>query len=438
MLTRIGASIVLSALCALGAMSACSNDSGDSGGEATDRPGGEECERANQCASGYCTNGVCDYPGCPGGFCIGGEGGANGAYQGGTQDVDDARAQQLRDAACTGWTGEAEPQSPLLMFVVDVSTSMKQPDPSDPTRTKWEATQPVLLDAIDALPDTVGVGLLLFPYVKTTPSQIPRMSSDCINVDAIVPVDILGAANSDQRDALAAALDTIPLDDSGTPTHDALQVALDALNRTSLNGSRYVVLLTDGQPTYSLQCVGDGLPEHAVDEAPIIEEIANALGDAVGTFVIGAPGSEKTVKVDEDARPWLSEAAEAGGTSPEGCNHVDNYCHFDMVDEADYAAGLSQALLDIAEQVVPCDYGLPVPPEGQELDPGNVNVILQHSDGSQKLILMDSDPSCTEGWHWSEDGSRVLLCPDSCRELRLDRTATLDVLFGCMTVTEIG
>jgi hypothetical protein len=430
--------LLLAALCTLGVALACSSGDGkgDDDDDSSGLPAGEACETNEVCESGRCTiEGICAE--CPGGICID-DPSVSGA-QGGTEEVDDARAQALRDAACVGWSGEAEPESPILMFVVDVSTSMKQPDPSDTTQTKWEVTQPVLQQAIADLPDSIAVGLLLYPYLNTSPSDVARSSSECVNADAMVPIDVLGGAGSDQRSALSDRLDGSPLDESGTPTHDAITIALHELEHTSINGSRYLVLLTDGQPTYSLECIGDGQAAHAVNEQPIIDEIASALGDAVGTFVIGAPGSEATVEVNRDARDWLSMAAEAGGTAPAGCSHDGDpeYCHFDMVDAANYAEGLSQALLDIAEQVVPCDYGLPAPPTGRDLDPSNVNVIFTASSGSQKLLLKDDDPSCTEGWHWSEDESRVLLCPDSCRELRLDRLSRLDVLFGCESIVEI-
>jgi len=432
--------LVCASLCVMAVAFACSNEDGaesdDDDSASNLLPPGAACEADEECQSSRCgSDGVCAE--CPGGICI--DDPSVSGSKGGTEDVDTARAQALRDAACVGWSGEAEPTSPILMFVVDVSTSMKQPDPSDTTNSKWAVTQPILQQTIRDLPDSIAVGLLLYPYLNTSPSDVARPSSECVNVDSLVPIDALGGAGSTQREALLSALDGEPLDESGTPTHDALEIALDEVEHTRLNGARYVVLLTDGQPTYSLECIGDGLAAHAVDEQPIIDAIQTALGDAVGTFVIGAPGSDRTVEVNRDARDWLSMAAEAGGTAPADCSHDGDprYCHFDMVAQESYAEGLSQALLDITEQIVPCDYGLPTPPTGQDIDPANVNVIFTDSDDNQKLLLKDDDPNCTEGWRWSEDESRVLLCPDSCRELRLDRLARLDVLFGCLTNPEI-
>ena len=405
----------------------CSNDEG-SGGESGNRPGGAECTDHDQCTSGTCVDGRCTEA-CPGGICIIPD---VGTYEGGTRSIDSDEADDRRDAACAAWGGEAEPESAIVMFLVDVSSSMKQPDPSNTTQTKWQVTGPVLEEAIAGLPGSMAVGLLLYPNMQTVPSEVDRSPTECVNTEPLVPVELLGGADSEQRTAINAALAMTPPDNSGTPTHDAIKLALDALGDTSLSGSRYLVLLTDGQPTYAEHCVGDGLPEHAVETEPIIEEVADALGDSVSTFVIGAPGSEETVKTEEDARPWLSMAAEAGGTMRGNCSHDEPpYCHYDMVEEASFADGLTKALLDITEQVIPCDYGLPAPPAGSHLDKNEVDVILTSSTDESILLLRDDSPDCTEGWRWSEDSSRVLLCPDSCVALRQDIGATLDVLFQC-------
>lgn len=420
----------------LGALAvACSSESKttSSGAGGTSSTLGKTCDSKALCGKGeVCGNeGTCVEE-CPGGICIDTDAGTPPPQRldGGYGDISEDEAQTMKESACVGWNGEVEPSLPVLMFVVDVSTSMKQPDPSKTSRTKWEVTQPALQTAISKLPDGTGVGLLYFPNRPTTPSQVAVASSNCVSTEGSVAIATLSTA---QRKALKSSLDTtIPPDNAGTPTHDAYLMALDRIEHTPLKGAKYVVLLTDGQPTYSKDCVGDGLPEHAVDPKPIVKEIEHALGDAVSTFVIGVPGSEKTVKTELDARPWLSQAAEAGGTSIGGAcsDAAPPYCHFDMVGKPDFADALSTALAAIADRVVPCDFKLPEPETGQQVDPTQVNVILS-SGGTDRLIYRNEDTSCEDGWHFSEDLSRVILCPSSCRLVKRDPKARLVAYFGC-------
>ena len=113
-----------------------------------------------------------------------------------------------------------------------------------------------------------------------------------------------------------------------TPTHDAFLYAVDTIAASPLMGNKYVVLVTDGSPTFSLGCVGDG--RTSVDTAPLIQAAAEATTRGVKTFVIGSPGSE-------EARSSLSAMATQGGTAPPGCSDTGpTYCHFDI----DNGAGL--------------------------------------------------------------------------------------------------
>ena len=92
--------------------------------------------------------------------------------------------------------------------------------------------------------------------------------------------------------------------------------------------------------------------------AATIGAAASAQAAGVRTFVIGSPGSE-------GARESLSRMAEAGGTAQANCSHRGpNYCHFDMTQQSDLAAGLDQALSAIAGLALGCSYDIPQPPLG--------------------------------------------------------------------------
>ena len=88
---------------------------------------------------------------------------------------------------------------------------------------------------------------------------------------------------------------------------------------------------------------------------------------------------------------------------------------------------------------LPCVYEMPVPPAGEELDPGLVNIRYTPGGGSEEVIPnVGSFDRCTgEGWYYEGDPSdpeRILLCPNTCRRLELDATGRVDLAVGCATV----
>jgi hypothetical protein len=143
--------------------------------------------------------------------------------------------------------------------------------------------------------------------------------------------------------------------------------------------------------------------------------------------------SEETESVGEDAQPWLSEAAEAGDSAQDGCAHDGDpyYCHFDMVEEPDFAVGLRDALATIFGQIVACDYALPMPPPGENLDTNAINLVL-FPDGADPIqILRAPDGSCDQGWYFDEASQQVRLCNETCNLAQSDPRIELEVMFGC-------
>ena len=255
---------------------------------------------------------------------------------------------------------------------------------------------------------------------------------ELLDVAGLVPVAPLNDPAMTQLDRLLSGLWDEDVVDGGTPTHDAYVYALSALRVSVPEGAAHMLLITDGRPTFALGCVGTGRSEDAVDEQPIVRAIAEARENGTRTFVIGSPGSEGTGEDGVDARPWLSRAASAGGTAREGCDHEGPvYCHFDMVDEPDFAAGLSTALGQITGTIMPCEYVVPDPPSGKTLAPTEVHVIWTLEDGSQHELLRDDQDECGEGWRYTGDGTRIALCPASCQRIRSASRDQLELFFGC-------
>jgi hypothetical protein len=342
-----------------------------------------------------------------------------------------------RDAACAGWAAEPEALPVVLEFVVDDSNSMNDRAPGS-TQSKWVETRDALLAAIDGLPASTAVGTLLFPNMATGTRQTAVDSSQCINTSAFIPVALLGDTSSAQRSAIDGLLQrSSPNRNAGTPTHDAYLLALEELGKSTLPGNRFIVLITDGQPTYNLGCVGNGQANQRLSPQPVIDAVGSVLtGQGLKTFVIGSPGSEDASETGQDFRPSLSQAAVVGGTAKSGCaNSGPNYCHFDMTQAPNFSEALRAALTDIAGQVVKCQYSIPMAPAGQRIDLNAVNVVYANGSGEQFLILRNSTNPCQEGWNYSPDNTQIQLCSNTCDQIKADSTASLEVMFGCATET---
>jgi hypothetical protein len=334
-----------------------------------------------------------------------------------------------RDDACATSSDAVAPLPPILQLVVDTSGSMDWPpgwapatpdDSKPPGATKWEITSKALLAAVDSLPGEIALGASFFPNVS-------QENGTCLLDLIALPIGLLGGRASNARAAWAAAVGNV-LTEGATPTHGAYRFGLGLLLTSKLPGNKFVLLITDGTPTCTLDCActEDNLP---VDSQPLIAEVAAALVSGVRTFVIGSPGSE-------DTRTVLSRISSEGGTAKPGCSDSGpNYCHFDMTTEEDLAGGLERALDQIALSLRPCEYPIPPPPAGQSLEPGLVNVLYTAPGGDTATIGRDPSASdCHEGWQYSADGTRIVLCGDACAQVMASVDATVEVLFGCQTI----
>jgi hypothetical protein len=334
-----------------------------------------------------------------------------------------------RDDACATSTDTARPLPSILQLVVDTSGSMDWPpgwepatpdDSKPPGATKWEITREALLKAIDALPEETAFGVSFYPNIE-------QEDDSCLLNDVALPIQLLGRPSSSARQAWrAAAANVDPV--GATPTHGAYLFGLQLLAASPLPGNEFLLLITDGTPTCTIDCActEDNQP---VDSQPLIDEAATALASGVRTFVIGSSGSEGTREV-------LSQLASNGGTAKANCSDSGpDFCHFDMTTEPDLADALSRALQQISTNLRSCEYPIPAPPAGQTLDPDLVNVLFTPQNGATETIARDpSAGDCDEGWQYSANGQNLVLCGDACNHVRVDPESTVEVLFGCETV----
>jgi hypothetical protein len=86
---------------------------------------------------------------------------------------------------------------------------------------------------------------------------------------------------------------------------------------------------------------------------------------------------------------------------------------------------------------VACELSIPTPTNGDTLDPDRINVKVSSADGKTTTdILQDKSADCADGangWQYSADGTKVLLCGDACDAVRADPSNKVDIEFGCQT-----
>ncbi len=368
-------------------------------------------------------------------------GGLSGPQDGGRVDLTNEEVDNIAQAACTGWAGEGENLPAVLQLVVDVSRSMRDDAPGS-NRSKWDETRDALEDAIATMPASVSVGVLFYPNQQTRQDSSPSPVDACVNTDDIVPIAMLGGAMSNERATIIDALNQADID-SYTPTYDAYTHALnESLLPYQTSSNKFMLLITDGAPTVAGQCVdvpGQGQGPGDAPTEPIISEIEAALSEHnVRTFLIGSPGSEESSGDNGDMRPWLSQGAVVGGTAQAGCQEDGpEFCHLDMTQEPDFAQALSTGLANIAGQIIDsCTFKVPTPPSGQNIDPNKTNLIVRWGDGNASLILQDNVDDCGDGWEFNAAGD-VVLCGETCNEVKLDAQASVSLTFGCGT-DELG
>ncbi len=363
----------------------------------------------------------------------GGGNAITGMHDGGSILLTPAEVDAIGASACTGWATEGENLPAVLQLVVDVSGSMEEEAPSTNGQSKWSITHDALANAIGTLPDSVSLGVLYYPNQDTPGGDTPSDVSECVNVDELVSIDVLG--NNRQ-----AVLDSLDQAETGnfTPTHDAYRYALaQSLLPYETTQRKFMLLITDGAPTLRQDCIGD--TQNVMDQPtqPIIDEVAGAYAAGIQTFIIGSPGSEESEESNTDMRPWLSQAAQAGGTAAAGCaNTGPAFCHMDMTQAPDFSAALANGLATVVGQVVDsCTFAIPLAPDGSTINPNETNLIINWTNGESTLILPDNTGDCSEGWQFTGT-DQVTLCAGSCSAIQADAGARVQLTFGC-TVDEV-
>ena len=401
----------------------CSSDSDDAGGGTTSGGTGGLLGGSGAGGSGA---GLGSGSGGSGAG-LGSGGGFGGGDPAGLLDGVDGRAPGSSDGVvpvlpgeeCAGevFEGEALPLELLIMMDRSVSMGDDRPEYLLPNGgTKWDAVRVGFED------------FFALPQVQILKAGIDYFSqSSCEAEDYSTPEVGIGPVSA-QRGALLDSYDDHS-PGGNTPISPALEGALMHAADWKLDhpgAHTAVVLVTDGVPNGCGTTTADPQGGAAII-APIAESYATA-SPPIPTYVLGIQGIEVSAG---DFRHVVTTIANAGGTEP-------------VIVEADddLAAKFAGALEGIREAAAPpCNYAVPLPPSGEQLDLARVNVVLVPEDSGPEPILNVPDADSCEhgGWYYDppEDPESIRLCPNTCDVVSTLKGAGFRVVFGCGTVTVV-
>jgi hypothetical protein len=200
-----------------------------------------------------------------------------------------------------------------------------------------------------------------------------------------------------------------------TPTWGALSGTYsfaEAHKKTASDREVIVVFASDGDP-----CCGVCANED-IDSLTALASAAHA--EDIDTYVVAIEGSTLAS---------LDKIAAAGGTQA-------------ALDITSDISLFAEKLEIIRHAALGCDYDIPPPPIGEELNPAEVNVKYTPGDGgsTQTFPRVDKAEDCdtTLGWHYDKpsEPSQIVLCPITCDYVAQDIKASVEVLFGCATIVK--
>jgi hypothetical protein len=337
---------------------------------------------------------------------------------------------------CGGTKKEAKLNTINVLLVIDKSGSMTD-QPTGFATDKWSALKSALESMLSTVNERVHVGLLLYPYSTERPIDLDNCGVDCCTVpDSEAAVVVNVGPGSESAPAINTRLAATP-PGGGTPTAQALARAYEYFETgagAALEGSRFVLLATDGGPncngalscdeercTPNLDgdCDGSNCCENAgefcVDDAAVTSEITKLNGAGIPTFVIGIPGTE-------DYAEYLDAFALAGGVPRTGSSR-DYYA----VSAAQGVQGLVDVFTDITTELVrSCEIELTEKPPSLM----SVNVAVDC-----KVVSQANAPDGS-GWEFDQEPgpTKVILHGPVCDNLQANGATRVDVVYGCPTI----
>jgi hypothetical protein len=350
-----------------------------------------------------------------GGLMLGGGGTSNSGLGGNGTVIDP-------NSACATGTAKASLAGVNMFVMFDRSSSMSERAGGRNSPSRWELTS-AALDAFFASTDAAGLNLAL----RFFPHDMPAAGCNQDGCDAAacgMPLVELGTltpekapADAHEQALIAATAASAPgMAGAGTPIFAALGGALkwaSAQHQKTPGENTVVVLVTDGEANGCGNEIG-----------PIAKLASDALAaDGTRTYAIGLTGS---LEADMDA------IAMAGGTTK----------GIFVADGANTQQELLDALGAIRGAILVCDFPMPTPKPGVEVEPAFINVNFTPSSGTKSTLgQVSGEASCanSQGWYYDDptNPGRIILCPSTCEVVTADPMASLEILLGCPTSTDV-
>jgi len=330
------------------------------------------------------------------------------------------------DAACATASADAMQRPMNLLVVLDRSGSMNNTG-SNPT--KWVAAVNALRSLITRLDDQTRVGLTFFP----------ALTQADVASGYVTPAVPIGPLSATRATILSRLSTTSP--SGNTPMTCAMQGTIAYYRGFTLDGSRNVILITDGIPTEectdtTAQC--GALPNpfdvNAVLQWGMCRDRvgSNAVRVQVGlaqretppirVFVAGTPEASDT---------FLSDLAVIGQTARSADCRASMTCHY-RLGIASFEADLTRALEEIRGRALSCEFAVDADPS--RVDPMRVNVFYQGAgDAMPRLVLRDV--SRRDGWDYGAGMRSIVFHGAACDRVRNDAQARVRIVFGCPTAT---
>lgn len=316
-------------------------------------------------------------------------------------------------SACVSEVASAELAPTNLIFIYDKSGSMGDAATGFDPAKKW-------------IP--VGTGMKEFfadPYSKTLRASLQffPQNDTTIETTCLFPYSQPTVALTSGADPLLSGAIDATKPSGGTPTLPALEGAIAYAKQVAADrpgDKTAVVLVSDGEPGFfdaTQNAFVPGCANNDVAHASAAAKAAFEGSPSIPTYVIGVGP-----KLDA-----LTAIATAGGTS--------SAVMVDTADPAKTTGQITTALGNIRRREVSCDFSIPPPPAGQELDPYAVNIVLQQPDGSEKVLGYSKSCESADGWKYDDASApkRILLCNSACSDAKTSSLGKVSIAFGCKT-----
>jgi von Willebrand factor type A domain-containing protein len=293
-------------------------------------------------------------------------------------------------------------EPPEMIVVLDRSETMGRnlmnKDATAGEPTKWGVVIPSLKTVIQQSRPDMSWGLKLFP----------QDGGECVNASLTNLIDIAVAPGSHAA-VVAKAESEMPIGD-GTPTGAAIAVAADHLRSLASTRRKFILLVTDGQPS----CTGrpGNIALNTGDPARMdaVAAVTAALQAGFPTFVIGV-----ATTVTNDVSTLNALATAGGKPACPGCPLATQFY------DGSSQQKIQEAFADVADAAAACIFPLSsLPPV-----PDKVGVYVGAG-------MAKAPRNGTDGWEYTDTThSTVQVYGSWCDMIKTAGANMVKIIFGC-------